>query len=1122
MTRQLSYFRLALRGVRFYWRTQVCVFVGATIASAVLVGGLLVGDCVNYSLQRLALLRLGDTQVAMQLKGRFVDAGLTARLEEEAAVPVAPALLLRGVVMADSRDGAPIQVNQVQVVGVDSNFWRLASGDAHVLDANTAAVNAKLAMQLGVTEGQEISVRVGRSSVMPNDAPLASRKDAARTRRGTFTVRSVIPDEKLGRFSLEANQVAPHNLFVDLAWLQDVAGIEGRANVLLVGGKGDQASHEETLNAALRKAWRLEDVGLSLTRHGALTQLGSERVFLDPSVSQAALSAGLSLGSDAVGALAYLVNGVRKGERSTPYSFAVAAGQSRDASLGLMSEDIGIDGVIINQWLSDQLDADEGDSLTVDYYALKPGGGFVERRREFVVHRVAAMEVFEHERMLMPEFPGLTDVNRCRDWDVGMPMEEAALNDEANQAYWEAYGPTPKLVIPLEAGREMWGNRFGDLSTVRYRIKPTDEPALRQALRRAIDPAALGLFFVPVREQALQAVDQAMSFGELFISMSCFLIAAALMLTGMLFAFGIQQRAGEMGLLLGVGYQPRQVRHLFLWEGGLLALVGAIAGGLLGMTYTRVLLWGLGRYWHGAIAGAAILYHAKPASVVAGIAGSLLCALLAMSVAMRSQTKRPARELLVGDLGQDHPVKSAAGPCLRTIMTMVVAAAAAVAAAIYGLGEGQEHTVYIFFGSGFLLLVAGLSLSRLILQHCEQGRMWQLSTVVIAMRNASRRGGRSLTTIALLACGCFIVVAVSAMQQDLSAIADQRWSGTGGFSLFGETTLSIPDAQGTAEGRSRFRFASERALADVEIVSLKVRDGDDASCLNLNRAQAPRLIGLDAEAFQSRGAFMPKGAGQDDPWSLLDCRLPDGVIPGLVGDGNTAMWNLQKKTGPDKGDELIYRDERGSRFRVKLVGTLPMPLSVFQGSVLISRADFEEKYPSEDGFRMFLVDVPGGADPAPVQQALSRRLERVGLDMTSTLNRLEAFHEVEATYLNMFLVLGGLGVVLGTIGLGIVVLRNALERRSEFALLRCVGFPRAKVAWVVLAEHVLLLVLGLSMGGGSALVAIAPGLAAPGTHVPVGTILALMLGIALVGVVSVLVAARTALRGALIPALRKE
>ena len=42
----------------------------------------------------------------------------------------------------------------------------------------------------------------------------------------------------------------------------------------------------------------------------------------------------------------------------------------------------------------------------------------------------------------MPAFPGLTDVERCADWDVGMDLDPEALDDPANEAYWNAHGVT--------------------------------------------------------------------------------------------------------------------------------------------------------------------------------------------------------------------------------------------------------------------------------------------------------------------------------------------------------------------------------------------------------------------------------------------------------------------------------------------------------------------------------------------------------------------------------------------------------------------------------------------------------------------------------------------------------
>src|SRR2546426_1733634 len=63
--------RLVLRGLSFYWRTNVAVILGVATAVAVLAGALLVGDSVRGSLRDLFLLRLGHTDQVISAAGFF-------------------------------------------------------------------------------------------------------------------------------------------------------------------------------------------------------------------------------------------------------------------------------------------------------------------------------------------------------------------------------------------------------------------------------------------------------------------------------------------------------------------------------------------------------------------------------------------------------------------------------------------------------------------------------------------------------------------------------------------------------------------------------------------------------------------------------------------------------------------------------------------------------------------------------------------------------------------------------------------------------------------------------------------------------------------------------------------
>ena len=118
----------------------------------------------------------------------------------------------------------------------------------------------------------------------------------------------------------------------------------------------------------------------------------------------------------------------------------------------------------------------------------------------------------------------------------------------------------------LADGQSIWTNRFGNLTAMRFAFgTPAD---LEKAIMAKLDPAALGLSAMPIREQALAASGQSQDFGGLFIGFSFFLIISAVLLTAMMFAFAVQQRAAEIGTLLAIGFRPRQVRRLLLAEGG--------------------------------------------------------------------------------------------------------------------------------------------------------------------------------------------------------------------------------------------------------------------------------------------------------------------------------------------------------------------------------------------------------------------------------------------------------------------------------------------------------------------------------------------------------------------------
>jgi len=112
---------------------------------------------------------------------------------------------------------------------------------------------------------------------------------------------------------------------------------------------------------------------------------------------------------------------------------------------------------------------------------------------------------------------------------------------------------------------------------------------------------------------------------------------------------------------------------------------------------------------------------------------------------------------------------------------------------------------------------------------------------------------------------------------------------------------------------------------------------------------------------------------------------------------------------------------------------------------------------------------------------------------------------------------------LGTVGLATVLLRNALERRRELALLGAVGYRQRHFVLMAAAENALLLAGGLVTGALCAAVAIAPAVAERGGRLPLTSGGALLLfAVFATGLLSSLVATRAATRTPLLDALRSE
>ncbi len=1101
---------LAIRGLTFYYRMNIALILAAALATATLTGALLVGDSVKATLKYAFDARLGKIGYAVAPDDRFFQEGLSKRLIKQ-GIETAPALNLSGMV---TRGDGAIRVNRVNILGVDERFFNmsLAGKAPEPLDDGTLFINTALAGRLasGTENLDEVVLRFDNPSLISRNIVLAPFKESTISVR--LPVTKIVDDIHFGRFSLESNQAEPLNIFVPISWLQREIRREWAANLLLI--KNDPLKYDAAkLDHLVSSGWQLSDAGAELKAIGEDTiELVSSRVFIDTSLSDAAIKAE----PNAIPILTYFVNGLKSGDRFTPYSMVTAA-ERKGPFNNIFPEEMKDDEVVINEWLADDLEVKSGDLITLKYYRPDGWQRLFEEDRSFRVCRVIPIEGAAADSSLSPDLPGLSDAENCSEWDPSLPINLDLIRDK-DETYWDTYSGTPKAFVTLAAGKAMWASSYGLFTGIRFQSAPSDRDAIEERIIKMVNPATIGLSVIPVYEIGMKAKGGGTDFGQLFLGLSMFLIFSGIILTWLLFSFSIEGRKGQQGMLLAVGFPTKRLRRLYLAEGLFIALTGAILGTLFSLLYTRLFIFALSNAWQGAVAGMTVQYSVSMASICTGFFCGFIIAVAAMALTLKRQMKQSAHSLLSGN----DPVCTNRGKSIKRLkagwVIPVFLLLGAAMMIIPGLSGGGNAEAGSFFGAGTFMLLAIIFMFRTAFEISKRKLFSTLASInSLALRNISRKSGRSLAVIAMLACGVFMIVAVSANRKNPDAGAELASSGTGGFDLYGESSVPIVHDLNTVRGVEQWGIDAS-ILKGTKILSLRVLDGDDASCLNLNRTSAPRILGVTADAFASREAFSFQALDipeyKERPWEILKHNYGDRIIP-AVGDYPTVYWGLGKKTG----DTLSYTNSRGEEISVRIAGVIKS--SILQGGLVISEEAMLRYFPEVEGFRVLLIDTPVNKR-IEVSGHLTKRLADAGLSVETAVDRLKLFNRMENTYLNIFLILGGLGLTLGCVGLGLIVLRNLLERQNELAMMRAVGFSKKCIIKMVFYEHFYLLGAGIITGFICALISVIPAIRASSGELPIGMILFITLLTAVSGVIWVVMSTLTAMKGDILTHLRNE
>jgi putative ABC transport system permease protein len=1129
--------RLLKRSLAYYWQTNLVVVLGVAIAVSVLAGALLIGESVRGSLRDLSSRRLGKTDDVISSAGFFrkqlaIDLMQPGQFVADGIGSTCPLIALEGVVV---HEPSKRRAGQVKVYGIDERFWKFNGVTGIDTPQNrNALISESLATELGSGPGDAVLLRLEKPSDIPVESLHGRKEDPGKTIR--LNVIGALAGEQLGEFSLQPQHGAVRAVFISLSFLQKELGQDGRVNTILIGRfSGTETNkQQQSIAALLKNKSTLEDLGLNLrlVNNQQSISLESNSRIINEHVALAVAESAKALSLRTMRVLSYLANSINSGDRSTPYSLVTALDDETLAKLAKPTTQTSQHPpIILNDWTARDLNAKPGDTVSLEYYIWHENGRLETKKADFELAAVVPVAGLAADRDLVPDYPGITESQDLSDWDPPFPIDLGRVRKE-DEDYWHQYRTTPKAFIPLSVAQNLWQTRFGRLTSIRIespgnQLTPEIVNNFGESLRKTLDPALMGFQIIPVRDQGQAASRGATDFGEYFLYFSFFLVVSALMLTTLFFKLGIEQRAREIGTLQAIGFSDSNIRRLFLAEGVLLAGIGSLLGLLGAVAYAALLMHGLRTWWVGAVGTTALTLHVSWKWMVVGATGGVVAAVVCIFFTLRRLGRASTRSLLAGTItdfsrkgakAQRKAFLGAFAPLRGTLLGIVLTAVGMTLLTVGALKLIPQAAG--FFGGGVVLLIAGVSFLSSWLRRSKrspiQGSGWW-TIARLGFRNATYRPGRTVLCITLIASAAFIIVAVDSFRRSGASAADRK-SGTGGFPLLAESLLPVVHDANTPAGRESLNLTGNSALKDVSFVNFRVRPGDDTSCLNLYQPRNPKIVAppesfIRDNRFTFQSSLAASNEEKNNPWLLLDRQFENGAIP-VIGDANSLTYVLHLKVG----QELVIDHSTGP-LRLLIVGALSD--SIFQSELLMSERNFLRLFPAEEGYRLFLIDVPQ-TQAADASTVLEDRLSDFGFDVSSTEERLANFHRVENTYLSTFQMLGGLGLALGTLGMAAVLLRNVFERRRELALLRAVGYNSSHFAAMVITENVLMVCCGLGVGFVCALLAIAPVLFERGGRIPNISLGLLLLAVLLSGATASLVATLAALRSPLLPALRAE
>ncbi|CAL9584814.1 hypothetical protein SUDANB6_05138 [Streptomyces sp. enrichment culture] len=570
------------------------------------------------------------------------------------------------------------------------------------------------------------------------------------------------------------------------------------------------------------------------------------------------------------------------------------------------------------------------------------------------------------------------------------------------------------------------------------------------------------------------------------------------------FSMLIAQRTRELGLLRALGADRRQVRRSVLTEALLLGVAGATLGLAAGVGLAAGLI-GLMN---------ALGMHIRSTDMVIGWATPVAGYAVGIGVTFVAAYLPARRAAAVSPMAALAETEAAgAGRPLRARAVGGAIVGAAGAAALAGCAAApRTGPAASLLGAGVLLtlvatVVAGPLLVRPVIRVLGAAFPALFGAVgLLGRRNALRNPRRTGATAAALMVGIALAVGMSVAGASITASFDRQIDRTLGCDFIVRDGNSAPFPREVTEAVRDTPGAGLVVRSRFAPVAVRLPDGDRVE--TTATAYDPRLDEVADLAYahgNGRAALAPGRLAMDAEFAREHGVRPGATVPVEFQGGRTAGLTVGALTG---------RESAGG-FRTP-------------GGLLLGLSTLERYAPGGRDAALY-VNAAAGTGDDELRAALERTLAPYPqVQVRDQAGYKELVRDQVAVLLHLVYALLGLAIVIAALGVVNTLALSVVERTREIGLLRAIGLSRRGLRRMIRLESVVIsvfgavlgLALGLVWGVCTQQVLALEGMTA--LAVPWGTVVAVVLGSAVVGVAAALLPASRASRMNVLAAIAHE